>query len=168
MNEESDNKYLKMCKQKQARNARVLTQIMADKPKGTNTKPRNSPRIKTVKKTGPNKKATSSTNTTSKPRQILNRNKDKPKKKNTIKCTHNLHVSYEEETDRRYCKEGMDLEGASCVKCKIKFGMPGMPPSINKPIWVCCNRKLSGCKHSLCAQCYFEMCNSSAKRRTRK
>ena len=50
MNEESDNKYLKMCKQKQARNARVLTQIMADKPKGTNTKPRNSPRIKTVKK----------------------------------------------------------------------------------------------------------------------
>jgi len=71
MNEESDNKYLKMCKQKQARNARVLTQIMADKPKGTNTKPRNSPRIKTVKKPGPNKKATSSTNTTSKPRQIL-------------------------------------------------------------------------------------------------
>ena len=54
-----------MCKQKQARNARVLTQIMADKPKGTNNKPRNSPRIQAVNKSGANQKATSSTNTTS-------------------------------------------------------------------------------------------------------
>ena len=46
-----------------------------------------------MKKPGPNKKATSSTNTTSKPRQILNRNKDKLKKKNLIKYTHNLRVS---------------------------------------------------------------------------
>ena len=45
MDEITDNKYLKMCKQKRTRNARVLTQIMADKPKGTNNKPRNSPRI---------------------------------------------------------------------------------------------------------------------------
>jgi hypothetical protein len=84
------------------------------------------------------------------------------------KCTHKLYISYEQETDRRYCKKGMDLEGGSCSKCKLKFGMPGMPPSDTQPMWVCCNRKYIGCTYSLCSDCYFEMQNGSSNRRTRR
>ena len=47
-----------------------------------------------------------------------------------LKCAHHLIVLYEQEADRQYCKKGMDLEGVSYSKCKKKFGLPGMPPTI--------------------------------------
>ena len=42
---------------------------------------------------------------------------------------------FKEETDKRYCKENMDLDGVGCASCKIKFGdkeeIGAMVPSVN-------------------------------------
>ena len=119
------------------------------------------------------KKKDSGPRTTKMPRKILSPKKDVPKENKTIKCHHELYISYEQETDRRYCMKGMDLEGVNCSKCHEKFGLRQHPPSLTQPIFVCCNRKSSYCTHSLCRTCFFKLCQASsengcAKRRSRR
>ena len=119
------------------------------------------------------KKKDSGPKATKMPRKISSPKKDVPKEKNKIKCHHQLYISYEQETDRRYCMKGMDLEGVNCSKCHVKFGLPQHPPSNTQPIFVCCNRRSSCCTHSLCGTCYFKLSQASsengyAKRRSRR
>ena len=52
------------------------------------------------------------------------------KKAVAIKCNHDDIFCYKDETNWKYCKEGMDLHGVKCAGCKIKFGKQPNPPSI--------------------------------------
>ena len=176
MDDVCENQYLKMCKQKRGRNHKFLKQVVDDIKRGKKSTPRNLPRSRTEIQLGigdtntspKKKKGTCVTTTVAKPRRIFNSKNKRDKDKTQFKCAHRLTISFEQETDKRYCNKGMDLEGVSCSKCKLKFGQQGMPPAINKPIWVCNNRRLSGCTHSLCSACYFDMSDGSSKRRTRR
>ena len=61
---------------------------------------------------------------------------------------------FKEETDKRYCKENMDLDGVVCASCKIKFGdkeeLGVAMPSVKCPIYVCSGRTLHDFTYSLC------------------
>ena len=184
MDDIDNNEYLIMCKEKRGRNETCLNKLVDDinrvkninsplkernkkstSRKNTSPKSTSKPILKTKKDSGP--KATKM------PRKILSLKKDVPKENKTIKCHHQLYISYEQETDRRYCMKDMDLEGVNCSKCHGKFGLPQHPPSNTQSIFVCCNRRSSYCTHSLCGTCFFKLCqasseNGNAKRRSRR
>ena len=174
------NDYLKICKQKRGRNKQVLSQIVEDLKKRRRNSPKRTPKqnlrkkISSPKTTLNPRKILSTSKKATSPKRTPKQKKDLAKAKPKIKCSHQNSISYEPESDRRYCKEGMDLEGVSCSKCSLKFGEPRQPPSITQPIWVCCNRRNSDCTHSLCGTCYHDKTNDAqletrySKRRTRR
>ena len=136
------NEYLKMCDAKQKKNSEKLASIVEKISRTTRISIKQS-----VKK-----KATYSA-----------------KKRCTIK--HADIGMFKEETDKRYCKENMDLDGIGCASCKIKFGdkeeIGVVVPSIKCPIYVCCGRTLNNCVYSFCNTCYTEKSNEGIGKRKR-
>ena len=53
-----------------------------------------------------------------KAKNILQKKDDTEITELKVKCNHTLMIGYEEETDSRYSKEGMDLQGVKYSKCK--------------------------------------------------
>lgn len=144
------------------------------KPKMQKRKSLKNPLNKKKKRTAsaPSKKKKSFT-----PKKSFNKTKKKTpnaNKRATIKCNHTKSWNYTIETNSCYCKEGMDLHGVMCCKCKTAFGIGKQtPPSMMQPIFVCYNRTTTGCNHSFCAVCYYLMINkdnenNNSKRRTRR
>ena len=78
---------------------------------------------------------------------------------------------FKEETDKRYCRENMDLDGIGCASCKIKFGdkeeIGVMVPSVKCPIYVCSGRTLHDYTYSLCNICYVKRSNNGSRTRKR-
>ena len=79
--------------------------------------------------------------------------------------------NFKEETDKRYCKENMDLDGVVCASCKIKFGdtdeLGVAVPSVKYLIYVCSGRTLHECLYSLCNPCYAEKSSEGIGKRKR-
>ena len=111
---------------KRVRNKVYLIQVVEDIKKQKDSSPYK-PSSKR-KQSGPK--------SSTKPRVVLSEEESLPKDKEKVKCLHQLYISYKPETDRRYCKKGMDLDGVKCSKCHVKFGMPRQPPSNTQPIWI--------------------------------
>ena len=118
-----------MCKQKRGQNELYLSQVVDDIKKVKN---KNSPPNETKKKPSSKKKATSlkptskpiskkkesSLESSTEPRKVLSEKKNVPKEQEKIKCLHQLYILYKPETNRQYCRKGMDVEGVNCSKCQ--------------------------------------------------
>jgi len=98
------NDYLKMCNAKQKKNHEKLASIAEEMRD-----------LKQAAKT-PKKKRTTriSIKTSAKKKEIYS-------SKNKCIIDHADVGMFKEETDKRYCKENMDLDGVGCASCKIKF-----------------------------------------------
>ena len=56
--------------------------------------------------------------------------------KNKYQSDHSDMRLFKEESDKRYCKEGMELEGVGCALCQITFGPGFAEPRVKSPIYV--------------------------------
>ena len=147
------NEYLKMCDAKQKKNNEKLASIAEELSN-----------LKQAEK-APKKRTTRiSIKQSVKKKEIYSGKK---------KCTIN-HADvgmFKEETDKRYCKENMDLDGVGCASCKIKFGdkeeVGVTMPSVKCPIYVCSGRTLHDCVYSFCNTCYTEKSNEGIGKRKR-
>ena len=164
------NAYLKIYKQNRGRNKLYLSQVVDNikkvknknsLPNVTKKKPSSKKKATSLKPTSKpiSKKKESSPKSSTEPRKVLSQKKNVPKEQEKIKCLDQLYILYEPETNRQYCKKGMDLEGVNCSKSHTKFGMLTQPPSNMQLIWICYNRRSSNCTHALCSNFYFHMCN---------
>ena len=148
------NEYLKMYNAKQKKNNEKLASIAEELSD-----------LKQAAKAPKKKKTTRiSIKTSAKKKEI-----DSGEKKCTI--NHADVGMFKEETDKRYCKENIDLDGVGCASCKIKFGdkeeIGVNVPSVKCPIYVCSGRTLHDCVYSFCNNCYTEKSNEGIGKRKR-
>ena len=113
MDNVAENEYLKMCKNKRGHYKKFLNQVVEDLKKCSS---RNKSKTPSLNRKVEDKKSSSPKTTVRKPGKKIKSKKDIVRKTDNKKCTHNLYILYKQETDRRYCKKGMELEGFSCSK----------------------------------------------------
>jgi len=148
------NEYLKMCNAKQKKNNEKLASIAEELSD-----------LKQAAKTTKKKRTTRISIKPSAKKKVIDTGEK-------ICLINHADVGmFKEETDKRYCRENMDLDGIGCASCKIKFGdkeeIGVMVPSVKCPIYVCSGRTLHDCVYSYCNNCYTEKSNEGIGKRKR-